>query len=112
MTLGQALKEGRQRKDMTLREVERATGISNGYLSLLESDAVRSPSPNHLHKLAGVYGIGYSFLMKLAGYQVPATTTVTTPAELGEMEDLTEGEWAQVRNFAQFLRSSRSDRGQ
>ncbi len=108
MTLGQALKEGRLRSNLTLRQVERATGISNGYLSLLESDSVKSPSPNHLHLLAGQYGVGYSLLMELAGYKVPEPAAhLSAIADAVDMNDLTDGERAQVRNFAQFLRSSR-----
>ena len=108
MTLGQALKEGRLRNNMSLRDVERATGISNGYLSQMESDAVKEPSPNHLHSLAQVYGIGYSLLLELVGYKVPEPAgDRSTVIKLEGIGDLTDGEWAQVRSFAQFLRTSR-----
>jgi transcriptional regulator with XRE-family HTH domain len=108
VTLGQVLKEGRTRRGMSLREVERGTGISNGYLSLLESDSVKSPSPNHLHQLAQVYGVSYSLLMELVGYVVPAPPP--DPASwqhLDGIDDLTEDERSQVRNFVRFLRSNR-----
>lgn len=113
MTLGQALREGRLRNSMSLRDVERATGISNGYLSQLESDAVKEPSPNHLYKLAQAYGIGYSLLMELAGYRVPEPAGDRRGLMgLDGVGDLTEGEWAQVRSFALFLRNSRRRSGE
>jgi transcriptional regulator with XRE-family HTH domain len=109
MTLGQLLREARQRKQMTLREVEKLTQISNGYLSLMESDSIKSPSPNHLNTLADVYGASYSLLMELAGYAVPTQHGAPLPeALLGDVKDLSEQEWSQVRNFVGYLRSARS----
>jgi transcriptional regulator with XRE-family HTH domain len=109
VTLGQVLKQGRQRKQLTLRDVEKQTQISNGYLSLLESDTIKSPSPNHLHALAEVYGTSYSLLMELAGYIAPTQPGAPLPeALLGQMNDLSADEWSQVRSFVGYLRSSRS----
>src|SRR5205807_3069034 len=69
--LGQVIKSARLASGKTLREIETLTGISNGYLSQLESDAVKQPSPNHLHSLAEVYRLDYGHLMELAGYRAP-----------------------------------------
>ena len=44
--LGTYLKHARMTSGLTLRAVERETGISNGYLSQLESGRVRRPSPD------------------------------------------------------------------
>jgi len=51
---------------MTLRDVEEKTKkkISNSYLYQLESDNVKSPSPNILYELSVVYGADYSQIMK------------------------------------------------
>src|SRR5467141_2994764 len=72
MGFGTELREARQRSGMSLRDVERETGISNGYLSQLESDKIRHPSPHHLRKLADVLGVDYSTLMERAGYALPS----------------------------------------
>ncbi len=111
MTLGTVLKEARLRGKLSLRDVERKTmTISNGYLSLLESDSVKSPSPNHLHALAEVYGVSYSLLLELAGYAVPAAASMSLPEGiLGDVEDLSVDEWSEVRRFVGYLRSTRSD---
>jgi transcriptional regulator with XRE-family HTH domain len=108
MTLGQTLKRARAHRGLSLRDVERATSISNGYLSLLESDTVKNPSPNFLHQLAEEYGISYSLLMELAGYAVPAPhPDLSEWPDLERVDDLTADERAQVSNFVRFLRASR-----
>lgn len=72
-TLGEELKELREAQGMTLREVEQKSGISNGYLTQLENNKIKEPSPNILHKLSLVYNVPYPRLMKAAGYTVPAS---------------------------------------
>lgn len=52
----------------TLREVEAATGISNAYLSQLESGTATQPSLRILKILSDFYGVSLSHLMQLAGY--------------------------------------------
>ena len=44
---GEFLKSARKAKRLTLREVEQKTGISNAYLSQLESGKVKQPSARH-----------------------------------------------------------------
>jgi transcriptional regulator with XRE-family HTH domain len=105
MTLGHILKTSRQRGGLSLREVERTTGISNGYLSLLESDAIKSPSPKYLHALAEAYGSSYSLLMELAGYVAPKERPAVLP---DAMDDLSVEEQSQVRSFVGYLKASRS----
>ena len=71
--LGAYLKRARLRERLTLRAVEKATGISNGYLSQLESGRVRRPSPMNLHKLSQLYRLPYADLLEAAGYPIPST---------------------------------------
>lgn len=58
----------RESKGFTLREVEAKTGVSNAYLSQLESGKIKQPSPLYLHKLADLYEVRYSLLMEKVGY--------------------------------------------
>jgi transcriptional regulator with XRE-family HTH domain len=67
-SLGEYLKTARVNKDLTLRKVESLTSISNPYLSQLEGDKIKQPSPNMLHKLSELYEVPYETVMKLAGY--------------------------------------------
>ena len=68
--LGKYLQSVRENKQLSLRAVEKAVGISNAYISQLESGKIKQPSPSILHKLAELYKISYSEVMKLAGYPV------------------------------------------
>ena len=65
-SLGQGLKLARDLRKLSLRDVEKATGISNPYLSQLENDKINKPSPFFLHKLASLYDIEYETLMEAA----------------------------------------------
>lgn len=69
--LGDLLRKTRDEHGWTLRNVQEATGISNGYLSLIEKGKVKAPSPAYLESLAGHYGLVYEHLMELAGYPAP-----------------------------------------
>ena len=57
LSLGRLLKDMRDAKRMSLRDVEKKTGISNPYMSQLENELIDKPSPLILHKLAMLYGV-------------------------------------------------------
>jgi len=111
MTLGQFLKEARLAKRMSLRDVEKETDISNGYLSQLESDKIKQPSPIHLHKLAKLYDRDYSELMRLAGYFVAEEGQGSQPvrgvALSSKYEELTEADRKMVDQLIKHLRGLR-----
>ena len=69
--LGSYLKALRDAKGYTLRDVEKEIGISNAFLSQLESGKVKQPSPVMLYKLSTLYGVSYETLMERAGYPAP-----------------------------------------
>lgn len=52
---GEFFKSLRLEKKLTLRQVEDATGVSNSYLSQLESGKVNNPSQNVVNKLLDYY---------------------------------------------------------
>ena len=109
-TLGQFLKKIRDDKGLTLREVEAATGISNAYLSQLEGDKIKQPSPVWLHKLGDTYEVSYATLLALAGYPVPgeernAAVHSGLAARLGSV---TAEEEDNLVEYLEFLRSRRS----
>lgn len=110
-TLGKYLQTIRLDREMTLRQVEEATGkeVSNAYLSQIENNKIQKPSPNILHSLARLYGIDYENLMEMAGYIVSARSgaekhgRVPTFAEL----NLTPEEEEQMLRYLKFIRSER-----
>jgi len=85
MSLGSYLKEMRESRHLSLRDVERLSKerkigaeLSSGYLSMLERGEVKDPSPRILFALANVYEVDYIDLMKKAGY-IPEDAKLKTP---------------------------------
>lgn len=108
--LGTLLRTARELKQLSLRGVERAIGISNAYLSQIESGKINQPSPSILHKLSELYELSYSEVMRLAGYPVPdendeKETKFGLPPSLGSV---TEEEEQALIEYLVFLRSRRS----
>jgi transcriptional regulator with XRE-family HTH domain len=108
-TLGQLLRGGRERKSLSLRAVERATGVSNAYLSQLESGKIRQPSPVVLHKLAELYDLPYATIMERAGYPaITKTGAETEPSVIdSRLGPITTDEERALREYLEFLRSRR-----
>lgn len=108
-SLGQGLKLARDLKNLSLREVEEATGISNPYLSQLENNKIKKPSPFYLHKLASLYGVDYEILMEAAGYVQKKDKSkgpkTLAGAALFSIEKLTPEEEQQLASYLSFLRS-------
>jgi len=66
---GDFLKKLRARKGVSLKKVEEATGISNAYLSQLETgERRRFPKPDRLIALARYYNVSIKELLEKAGY--------------------------------------------
>lgn len=110
-TLGQFLAELRQGRGLTFRDLEEGSGISNGYLNLLEHDRIKRPSPETLFKLANFFGVPFSSMMKLAGYPTEESgdSGKDRNRELATsvLEGLTGEELERVRDFVGYLRVER-----
>lgn len=65
--LGEVIKERRQAKNLTLRQLEATSGVSASHLARIEMGK-RFPSGRILGKLAGPLGFTQIELLKLAGY--------------------------------------------
>ncbi len=105
-SLGEVIKKAREKEKLSLRDVEDKTDISNAYLSQLESNKIKKPSPNVLNKLSDLYKIQYSVLMKLAGYPVPEATELSPLyARIGET---TIDEEDALVEYLEFLRAKRN----
>jgi len=114
LTLGQYLASIRTDRGMTLRQVEQSTGkeVSNAYLSQIENDKIKQPSPNVLYALSEIYKIDYENLMERAGHIRP-----TKSREEGEKHgciptfaehNLTPEEEAELMNYLQYIRSKKA----
>jgi len=106
--LGNTLRHVRRRKNLTLRAVQEITGISNAYLSQVETGKIISPSPNVLFKLAKLYGTSYEQLLSLAGHPLPVNNKHVISSRLNEnLEDLSDEEKERVFDYIRFLKSRR-----
>lgn len=112
-TLGGYLAAVRSDRGLTLRQVEEQTRkeVSNAYLSQLENDKVKQPSPNILHALSTIYEIDYIGLMERAGYlnaqQSPTVAKRHGRAATFSDIDLTNDEEAELLRFLKFMRSEK-----
>ena len=107
MPFGAGLRTAREMRKLSLRDVEEATGISNAYLSQLETGKIKKPSPHFLHKLAALYDIGYELLMEAAGYVLRKSTEgpkTLAGAALFSQEKLTPEEEEKLAEYLAFLR--------
>jgi transcriptional regulator with XRE-family HTH domain len=113
LTLGQYLASIRNDRRLSQREVEKATGkvVSNAYLSQIETDQIKRPSPNILHALAELYRVPYEDLMERAGFVVPTRSRRGPQQERhGRVatfagHNLTDEEEAELVKFLGYLRS-------
>lgn len=113
-SIGAVLKQAREVRELTAVEAARAAGISSAYLSKLENDAVKKPSPPVLLQLSEALTIPYAELMRLSGYRVPGEldrrSTDTVGAAL--FADLTDDEREELLEYLAWYRARRrSKRG-
>ncbi len=109
MKLQKLLAEARRAKAVSLREVERVTGVSNAYLSQMETGQVAEPSPRKLQALAAYYGLSYETLMNSCGYAAASPSGKASASGKAEGrtfmgEELTAEEGAALAKFLGELR--------
>ena len=107
-TYGDYLKSLRLKHGLTLREVEAKTGVSNAYVSQLETGKVKQPSPSNLYKLADLYQVTYEDLMERAGYPVPKTSQEPQSENLvihNRLGKLSSDEEEELIDYLNFIRT-------
>jgi HTH-type transcriptional regulator, competence development regulator len=114
LTLGQYLASIRNDRDLSQRDVEKATDkvVSNAYLSQIETDQIKRPNPNILHALAELYAVSYEDLMERAGFVVPTRSRRSAQQRHGRVatfagHNLTNEEEAELVKFLGYLRSKK-----
>jgi transcriptional regulator with XRE-family HTH domain len=113
--IGPLLKRTRQVRALSASDVARAAGISAAYLSKLERDSVKKPSPPVLHQLSEVLAVPYAELMRASGYPVPGDAGLSRSDTIGAalFADLTEDERDELLEYLAWYRARRqSPRGQ
>jgi transcriptional regulator with XRE-family HTH domain len=107
-TLAGILREARHDRAMSLRDVERATGISNAHLSQLETGTIERPDVALLWDLATLYDLEFDELAVLAGHiKGPGRRRISVA--LRALDGLTDEEHDQaLRYIAELTRRRRA----
>jgi transcriptional regulator with XRE-family HTH domain len=107
-TLGSLLKEVRETKGISMRQVEKEVGISTAYLSQLENGTIAKPSPDKLYRLASLYEASYQDFMVAAGYIAPDPKVKSRIIDTAFSSlNLTDDERRLVLDYIDFLRKKR-----
>jgi transcriptional regulator with XRE-family HTH domain len=108
-SFGTVLKQAREVRELSAGDTARAAGISAAYLSKLENDAVKKPSPHVLLQLSEALAVPYAELMRLSGYQVPGQWTTSTTDTVGAalFADLTADERDELLEYLAWYRARR-----
>jgi len=111
-SMGTVLRQAREVREMSAVDAARAAGISAAYLSKLEGDAVKKPSPLVLHQLSKALTVPYADLMRLSGYPLPGDARGTLADTVGAalFVDLTEDERDELLEYLAWYRSRRRSR--
>lgn len=113
-SFGAVIRQVREVRGLSAVEAARAAGISAAYLSKLENDAVKKPSPHVLHQLGEALTVPYDELMRLSGYRVPGEHDKGSAGTLGAalFADLTTDERDELLEYLAWYRTrQRSRRG-
>jgi HTH-type transcriptional regulator, competence development regulator len=108
-SVGTVIKQAREIRKLSAVDAARAAGISAAYLSKLENDAVKKPSPHVLHQLSETLAVPYADLMRLSGYRVPGEDEAEPPLTVGAalFADLTEDEREELLEYLAWYRARR-----
>ena len=104
---------------MSIREADEASGVSNTYISQLETGKITKPSPDILHRLAEAYAArlprkapltsSFQRMMELAGHILPEKTSGARAGRLPTFakEKLTAEEEDELLKYLAFIRLRR-----
>jgi transcriptional regulator with XRE-family HTH domain len=111
-SIGALLKQARDVRKLSAVDTALAAGISAAYLSKLERNAVKKPSPHVLHQLSEALALPYAELMRLSGYRVPGESNNGTNGTAGTVgaalfADITEDEREELLEYLAWYRARR-----
>jgi len=111
-SFGAVLRQAREVRELSAGDTARAAGISAAYLSKLENDAVKRPSPLVLHQLSEALAVPYAELMRLSGYRVPGEQERSVADTVGTalFANLTDDERDELLEYLAWYRARRRTR--
>ncbi len=106
-SIGAVLRQTREVRELSAVDAARAASISPAYLSKLENDAVKKPSPHVLLQLSEALSVPYEELMRLSGYRVPgeSSTDGADSVSAALFGDLTDDERDELIEYLAWYRS-------
>jgi transcriptional regulator with XRE-family HTH domain len=112
-TLGTVLRAARAARGLSLRDVERRTGIRNAHLSQIETDTIGKPEMAILWDLASLYGADFARLLALAGHvggsESSSSQRRRTTVALRALGELSPGEQTEALRFMAELKARRAE---
>ena len=112
LALGGVLRRAREVRALSAVDTARAAGISAAYLSKLENDAVKKPSPPVLLQLSEALAVPYAELMRLSGYRVPGEHDPNGAESVSAalFADLSDDEREELLEYLAWYRARRRSR--
>lgn len=108
--LGLRIREAREAKGWSLRNLAASSGLAHSFISNLESGRYRTASPDKLSALARALDIPADDLLVLSGYRVPETLPSFGPYLRSRYgEQLPESAISQLNDYFELLRDKYSD---
>src|SRR5712691_10424966 len=73
ITLGQVIRQARERRGISARQLAGELHMHHSYVTRLESGAFKQASPEKLQRIAAILELNYEDLFAIAGYPAPET---------------------------------------
>ncbi len=111
-TLGEYIRNLRNKRDIGVRELGRAVDVSGVHISSIEKDK-NTPSPELLRKIAVILGADIDKLLSMADQVDPEVIDVikgspaAAPSFLRSAKGLTKAQWAELEKVAQKMASKK-----
>jgi transcriptional regulator with XRE-family HTH domain len=110
-SLGGTLRAARAAAGLSLRDVERRTGVHSGHLSQIETGKIARPDMAILWDLASTYDVNFGRLLVLAGYRsaeaMSARQRQRMTVALRAMTELSPADQAEALRYMAQLKARR-----
>jgi transcriptional regulator with XRE-family HTH domain len=110
-SLGETIRAARAAAGLSLRDVERRTGVRSAHLSQIETGTIARPEMAILWELAATYGVDFGHLLALAGYagaaDMSARQRQRMTVALRAMSELSPADQAEALSFMAQLKARR-----
>lgn len=110
-SLALVLSQARRARGLSLRDVERRTGVRSGHLSQIETGVILKPEMALLWELAALYDLDFERLLALAGHAGSETSARRRNRMTVALRALTELTPAEQREALRYMAELKARRG-